>query len=78
MKLERPTGMPCPNCSTFIMMSIEGLLTSAGFQCPNPECRTVLQLNRDVSRKSLEVLEKFQRETAGIRKLQQDSRGARR
>lgn len=78
MNPQRPTGMPCPNCSTFIAMSIEALLSASGFPCPNPECETVLHLNRGGSRQSLEALEKFHRETTEVRKLQQGSRGARR
>jgi len=50
-------------------MTVEGLLGAAPFTCPNRACETTLHINVESSRGSLEILEKFERETAPAQKL---------
>lgn len=58
MKVQqnRPPGMNCPECNTFIVMPIEHILASGIFACPNPECSVELKLDARRSTKSLDAL----------------------
>lgn len=47
-------GMKCPQCGNFIPTSISELLTSTGLKCPH--CRLVLTINREESKRAMEIL----------------------
>ncbi len=55
LKVEQP-GMPCPECKTFIPMSLTDLLRAVPFPCPNPACKVVLNLQVAESIKSLDAI----------------------
>lgn len=53
----RPTGIPCPDCSTLIPADLESLLDPGrDFVCPCCGCRLVLM--REASAQALSELEK--------------------
>ena len=52
---QQTPGMKCPKCGTFIATTISELLTASGLTCPN--CRLVLTINREESKKAMEILE---------------------
>ncbi|MBP5412269.1 MAG: hypothetical protein J6Y47_03320 [Bacteroidales bacterium] len=51
---QQTPGMKCPKCGTFIATTISELLTASGLTCPN--CRLVLTINREESKKAMEIL----------------------
>ena len=50
-------GIPCPECKSFIPMSIMQLLTEQVFKCPN--CGLTIYLDKDQSKESMEALSKL-------------------
>lgn len=52
----RPSGIPCPECSFFISISIENLLYQQSFKCPS--CLLELTMDRGNSQEALEWLQK--------------------
>ncbi|MBX3120186.1 MAG: hypothetical protein KF784_14065 [Fimbriimonadaceae bacterium] len=55
LKIEQP-GMPCPECKTFIPMTLEDLVRAKPFPCPNPSCYVVLNLQVAESIQSLDAI----------------------
>lgn len=51
-------GMNCPQCGQFIPTTIAELLTSTGLTCPH--CRLRLTINRNESKKAMDILKKVQ------------------
>ena len=51
-------GMNCPQCGNFIPTTMVELLTSTGLTCPH--CRLRLTINRNESKKAMEILQKVQ------------------
>jgi len=49
-------GLPCPECEFFIPMTIPRLLSPEPIRCPS--CGLTLNLDRQKSKKSLEMVQK--------------------
>ena len=47
-------GLDCPKCGHFIETSISELLTAKGLVCPH--CRLQLTINKQESKRALEIL----------------------
>lgn len=56
---NRPPGMDCPECETFILMPIDQILAAGIFACPNSECAVELKLDGKRSGKSIDALERY-------------------
>lgn len=55
-------GMPCPSCDTFIPMTLQDLLSSRSFRCPNRDCTTRLRLDPRKSSSALSALRHFKQQ----------------
>lgn len=51
---DRVAGFPCPVCGIFIPTTINDLLYASSLSCPS--CRLQLDIDRNDSKKALEVL----------------------
>lgn len=56
MQQQRPVGLNCPQCDTFIETSIFQLITASALVCP--KCKLRLNIDRIKSRKAFEALRK--------------------
>lgn len=55
MKQQRESGLPCPNCGTFILASIDQLVAGQPLACAG--CNTVLRMDKANSQGALEALQ---------------------
>lgn len=63
MDTSKTTGLTCPKCNGFIPLSLEQLLKSSEFVCPN--CGLHLTIDRKPSKQAQEALEKIKRTERG-------------
>jgi len=52
---EHQTGLSCPRCKFLIKLSIEDVLYSQEIRCPG--CSLGLQIDRDTSQQSIQLLQ---------------------
>lgn len=55
---QRPSGMPCPQCSGFIPVTMQQIIIDSSIICPH--CGLRLNINQQESRQAIEALKKFQ------------------
>jgi transcription elongation factor Elf1 len=63
---QRPSGFNCPVCQGFIPVSIQLILSTERFVCP--QCFLEIKLNRGESKKALDALEKVKDAEDGVKK----------
>lgn len=59
---QKTPGLNCPQCGAFIPTSIPELLYSSGLHCMH--CGLTLTINRNESKRAMEILKKRKRCTA--------------
>ena len=57
MLSAKETGLPCPNCSSFIHVSLTQLIARQPLVCPN--CDTILRMDAAKSKDGLDAIEKI-------------------
>ena len=65
-------GLNCPQCGQFIETSISELLTATGLVCPH--CRLKLTINKQESKRALEILEDVNKATKNVERASKFNR----
>ncbi len=59
-------GMNCPQCGNFIPTTISELLSASGLKCPH--CNLMLTINRQESKRAMEILQKVDNAEKNLQK----------
>ena len=60
-------GIPCPECGETIPVSVDALVAGSGFRCPG--CGLALEVDREKSARSLELLQNLEEGQRKAREL---------
>ena len=63
---QKTPGLNCPKCGTFISTSITELLSASGLHCPH--CHLVLNINRNESKRAMEILKNVEEAHQNLKK----------
>ena len=63
---QKTPGLNCPQCGTFIPTSISELLSATGLRCPH--CQLVLTINRNESKRAMEILMNVEQAQQNLKK----------